>query len=221
MSDATGVYGGTFNPIHLGHLRAAEEVRQSLELGRMLFVPSAEPPHKAPGRDPIAPAELRLEWTRLAVEGNPFFEVDPLEVERGGASYTVDTLRILRDRLGGRPPVFTIGHDAFVEMGSWRAPDEILALSHVAVTTRPPVVSGSLEEWIPQGLRSELELAPDGRSARHLRAGTWIRIVEVTDLDISASHVRRLLREGRSTRYLLPESVRLAVESSGFFASVS
>jgi nicotinate-nucleotide adenylyltransferase len=221
MSGPVGVYGGTFNPIHLGHLRAAQEVTEALDLERMLFVPAAQPPHKDPGDDEIAPARLRLDWVRLAVRDNPRFEVDPLEVERGGASYMVDTLRILRDRLGGEPPVFTVGHDAFVEMGSWRAPREIFGLAHIAVTTRPPAAAAPLAEWLPEVVRGDLETAPDGRSARHLRAGTWVRVVEVTDLDISASTVRRLIREGRSTRYLLPEEVRLAVESSGCYAPPS
>jgi len=217
MSRPVGVYGGTFNPIHLGHLRAAEEVIEALGLDRMLFVPSAQPPHKDDRDDPIAPPELRLAWTRLAVRDNPRFAVDDLEVRRGGASYTVETLGALRERLGGEPPVFTVGHDAFVEMGTWRSPREIFALAHIAVTTRPPVASGSLAEWLPEVARDDLELAPDGRSATHRRAGTWVRLVEVTDLDISASNVRRLLREGRSTRYLLPEEVRRAVLESGFF----
>jgi nicotinate-nucleotide adenylyltransferase len=218
MSGAVGVYGGTFNPIHLGHLRAAQEVTEALHLDRMLFVPCAQPPHKDADDDVIAPAALRLEWARLAVRDNPQFEVDPLEIERGGASYMVDTLRIVRERLSGEPPVFAVGHDAFVEMGSWRAPREIFALAHVAVTTRPPEGAAPLADWLPHEVKADFEIASDGRSARHLRAGTWIRVVDVTDLDISASNVRRLVREGRSTRYLLPEDVRRAVESSGCYA---
>ena len=95
-----GVYGGTFNPIHLGHLRAAEEVVEVLDLERMLFVPSAEPPHKeAAEADVIAPARDRLHWVRLAVKDNPRFEADPIEVEREGLSYAVHTLSALGERL--------------------------------------------------------------------------------------------------------------------------
>jgi nicotinate-nucleotide adenylyltransferase len=214
-----GIFGGTFNPIHLGHLRAAEEVVELLGLERMLFVPSASPPHKHAARgDRIAPAAQRLRWVRAAVDGNPRFEVDPLEIERGGASYTVDTLRALARRSAGGPPVFAIGCDAFAELGSWREPEELLALAHFAVMTRPPVVAGTLADWLPKELRGAVEIGPDGRSGRHRRTGTELLTVEVSALHISASDVRRRLREGRSVRYLLPEAVRESVEGSGVYA---
>ena len=118
-----GVYGGTFNPIHVGHLRAAEEVAEVLGLSRVLFVPSATPPHKVEDqRDAIAPAADRLAWVRLAIADNPRFEASAIEVERGGASYLVDTLRELRAKLAPGEPVFLVGSDAFAEMGAWREP---------------------------------------------------------------------------------------------------
>ena len=210
-----GVYGGTFNPIHLGHLRAAEEVVELLDLDRMLFVPSAEPPHKeAAETDVIAPACDRLHWVRLAVKDNPRFEADPIEVEREGLSYAVETLTALGERLAPQLPVFIVGHDAFVEMGSWRDPETLFTRAHMAVTTRPPVRGGRLEAWLPECVRDDFEVAADGRSAQHRRAGTWIRLVELTALDISATEIRRRLREGHSVRYLLPAAVQEAVESS-------
>jgi nicotinate-nucleotide adenylyltransferase len=210
-----GVYGGTFNPIHLGHLRAAEEVAELLDLERMLFVPSAEPPHKeAAASDVIAPACDRLHWVRLAVKDNPRFEADPIEVERQGLSYAVHTLSSLGERLAPQLPVFIVGHDAFVEMGSWRDPETLFARAHMAVTTRPPVRGGRLDAWLPECVRDDFEVAADGRSAQHRRAGTWIRLVELTALDISATEIRRRLREGHSVRYLLPAAVQEAVESS-------
>lgn len=237
----TGVYGGTFNPIHLGHLRAAEEVVEALGLVRMLFVPSAEPPHKPRERGDIASARERLAWARLAVSGNPRFQVDPIEVERRGSSYSVDTLRELGQRLAPELPVFTIGRDAFVEMDTWREPETIFTLAHIAVTTRPemrrvrpidaapnesvPSTTGgsgakgaTLREWLPDCVRDHIELAPDGRSGRHRNANTWIRLIEVTDLDISASDIRERIQHRLSTRYLLPEAVRDAVDKSGAYA---
>lgn len=217
-----GIYGGTFNPIHLGHLRAAEEVAEAVDLERVVFVPSAAPPHKEPDADDaIAPAALRLAWVRLAVADNPRFAVDAIEVERGGASYLVDTLRALRARLGGEgaEPVFLLGHDAFAEMGAWREPRELLALAHYAVAARPPRRGGSLADWLPEIARADFELAPDGRTGRHRRAGTWLRLVEIAGHDVSASDLRRRLREGRSVRYLLPEPVRAAVLASGAYAA--
>jgi nicotinate-nucleotide adenylyltransferase len=215
-----GIYGGTFNPIHVGHLRAAEEVAELLDLARVLFVPSAVPPHKPPDpADVIAPGALRLEWVRLATGDNPRFGVDPLEVQRGGASYLVDTLRALRERLAaeGAEPVFLVGHDAFAEMGAWRAPRELVALAHWAVIVRPPVRSGRLDAWLPDAVRDDVEIAPDGRSGQHRRAGTWLRLVEIGGLSVSASDVRTRLREGRSVRYLLPEAVRRSVVASGAY----
>jgi nicotinate-nucleotide adenylyltransferase len=103
-----GVYGGTFNPIHVGHLRAAEEVAEALGLSRVIFVPSATPPHKSDERDDaIAPAADRLTWVRLAISGNPRFEASAIEVERGGASYLVDTLRELRAEIAPDEAVFS------------------------------------------------------------------------------------------------------------------
>lgn len=213
-----GVFGGTFNPIHVGHLRAAEEVAEQLGLSRVLFVPSARPPHKdEDDGDPIAPAELRLAWTRAAVADNPRFEVDDLELARGGRSWTVDTLRTIGERIAPELPVFMIGCDAFVEMGTWREPESIFALADFAVTTRPPVARGSLADWLPDCVRDEIELAPDGLSGRHRSAGTRVRLLEISALDVSASDIRCRLRQGRSVRYLLPEPVRVAVEESGVF----
>jgi nicotinate-nucleotide adenylyltransferase len=212
------IFGGTFNPIHVGHLRAAEEAVEILGLERVLFVPSADPPHKDhEAADPLAPAELRLAWVRLATRDNPRFEVDPVEVLRGGRSYSVDTLRAVAARLGPEPPVFLIGHDAFALMDTWRDPEAIFALAHIAVIVRPPAVRGSLASWLPKRVRDEVELAPDGCGARH-RAGTWIRLLEIAGLEVSASDLRARLRTGRSVRYLLTESVREAVSQSGVYA---
>ena len=155
-----GIFGGTFNPIHLGHLHAAEEVLDELGLERMLFVPSGEPPHKtASQRDPIAPAELRLAWTRAATAGNPRFAVEALEVERGGTSYSVETLRTLGKQIAPDLPVFVIGADAFAEVGTWREPDALFTLANFAVHHTPR-----------RRCSRERSLAPDARAGR-LRAG--------------------------------------------------
>lgn len=213
-----GIYGGTFNPIHVGHLRAAEEVAEALDLSRVLFVPSSTPPHKTEnGDDAIAPATERLAWVRLAIAGNPRFAASAIEVERGGASYLVDTLHELRAQHAGDELVFLVGSDAFAEMGAWRAPEELFALAHYAVMLRPPLRAGTLATWLPDVVRNDFELAPDQRSGRHRRAGTWLRLVEIAGFDVSASSVRERLRDGRSVRYLLPETVREAVLASGAF----
>jgi nicotinate-nucleotide adenylyltransferase len=204
----------------MGHLRAAEEVAEALDLEKIVFVPSAQPPHKqASSADPIAPAEERLAWVRAAVAGNPRFEVDPIEVERGGASFAVDTLQVIGRRTAPALPVFIIGQDAFVDLGSWREPTRLLTLAHFAVTTRPPITSLSLSEWLPEVLCNLVEVASDGRSAQHLTAGTWIRMIEISLLDVSSSNIRARLRAGRSVRYLIPDCVNAAIERSNPFGS--
>lgn len=213
-----GIYGGTFNPIHIGHLRAAEEVADALDLEKVVFVPSAEPPHKqTSAADPIASAEERLAWVRAAVADNPRFDVDPIEVDRGGASFAVETLRSIGQRTAPDLPVFIIGHDAFVELGSWRQPEQLLSLANFAVTTRPPISGGSLSDWLPEILRDLVSISPDGRSARHRTDDTWIRLIEISLLDVSSSDIRARLREGRSVRYLIPDCVIGAITDSDAF----
>jgi nicotinate-nucleotide adenylyltransferase len=166
----------------------------------------------------VAPAEQRLAWVRAAVAGNPRFEVDDLELGRGGASYTVDTLAELGRQTAPELPIFVIGQDAFAELDTWKEPRRLLELAHFAVMSRPPRRAGSLEDWLPAPLHDDVEVLPGGQRGRHRKAGTELFIVEIEALDISASDIRRRLREGRSVRYLLPEAVREAVERSGTYA---
>lgn len=215
-----GIFGGTFNPIHLGHLHAAEEVLEALGLERMLFVPSGEPPHKsASAGDPIAPAAQRLAWVRAAIADNPRFDVESLEVERAGTSYSVETLRTLGGRIAPDLPVFVIGIDAFAEVGTWREPEALFTLANFAVITRPGQPARATSHWLPERVQSEFELARDGGSARHRRAGTWVRRLEISALEISASDIRTRLRCGRSVRYLLPQPILEAVLRSRVYAA--
>jgi nicotinate-nucleotide adenylyltransferase len=218
MSARVGIYGGTFNPIHVGHLRAAEEAAEQLGLARVLFVPSGQPPHKhadvEAGPDPIAAASQRLAWVRDAIAGNPRFELATLEVDREGPSFLVDTLAELRTTLAPERPVFILGRDAFQDMGGWREPRRLLTLADFAVTTRPPVRTGSLREWLPDCVRGDVEIDPNGLAASHREAGTRIELVTITALDVSATDLRARVRAGRSIRYLVPESVRESIEQS-------
>lgn len=180
-----GVFGGTFDPPHVGHLIVASDVCDALELDRMIFVPAADPPHKR-GRV-TASAEARLRMVRAAIAGDPRFEVDDLELRREGASYTVDTLRELTRRHPEAEFFFLVGADQVRQLGSWREPEEIARLACLAVVHRggePPEVEARL---------------------RH-------RVVPVTRVDLSSTDIRARLREGRTVRYLVPEAVREVVE---------
>ena len=211
-----GLFGGTFNPIHLGHLRAAEEVREALDLGRVLFIPSHTPPHKdGDENDPIASAEQRLEWVELAIAAQKSFSVDRIEIDREGLSYLVDTLRAIRDReTGRRKMVFILGEDAYAEMGDWRDPAGIFGLTDLAVMTRPPGQLASLADRMPSVARDLYTLSEDGQSAVHRETGTRIDLVPISALDISSSKVREACRAGRSMRFLVPETIREPIEVS-------
>lgn len=193
-----GILGGTFDPIHLGHLRLAEEVREALALEQVRFVPAFQPPHR---RVPLASAAHRLAMVRAALEDNPHFAVDIREYERGGSSWMVDTCASLRSEYGNRPLVLIMGMDAFNGFTHWREWAHILDLVHLAIATRP---GARAEDEAAELLNARncaphmLECAPIGR----------IIEIPITALDISATHIRELSACGRSTRYLLPKPVQ-------------
>ena len=193
-----GILGGTFDPIHLGHLRLAEEVREALGLAQVRFVPAFLPPHR---RAPVASAEHRLAMVLAALEDNPHFEVDECEYMRGGASWMVDTCASLRAELGERPLVLIMGMDAFNGFTRWREWARILELVHLAIATRP---GSRAEDEAAELLAARacplagLECAPVGRIVE----------IPITALDISATQIRELTAAGRSTRYLLPKPVQ-------------
>jgi nicotinate-nucleotide adenylyltransferase len=219
LPDATGllgVFGGTFDPIHLGHLHAARQVLERLGLARLLFVPAGAPPHKRNER--LAPARLRCEWVRRAIEGDPRFGVDALEVERNGPSFSVDTLRTIGARVAPRLPGFVVGWDALAEMGTWREPEQILALAHLAVIARRGGPASSLARSFPESLAGALEFDASGLFARHRRCASWVRWVEIDALPISSTDVRARLAAGRSVRELLPATIEGAVVASGAYA---
>ncbi|MEO1933872.1 MAG: nicotinate-nucleotide adenylyltransferase [Myxococcales bacterium] len=212
-----GLFGGTFNPIHLGHLRAALEVLEALGLEEIVFIPSSIPPHKNQDcDDPIAPAEKRLDWVIRAIAPHKNFRVDRIEIDREGPSYLVDTLKTIRDRqTDDVTPVFIVGEDAFAEMGDWRATKELFSLVDFAVMTRPPGQLANLEERFPAIAKSAFVFEDGGRRAWHKERGHRIDLVPITAIDISSSLVRDACRSHRSIRFLVPESIREEIESSG------
>lgn len=212
-----GIYGGTFNPIHIGHIRAAEEVVDILGLDRMLFVPSARPPHKSEELDIMAPASERLAWVHLATLEHPAFQVDPIEVERPGPSYLVDTLASLAARYTSENLVFVVGKDAFWEMGSWKEPRKLFAMVNIAVTTRPPSDDGTLAQWIPECVQDDFDFSEDGISASHRETHRWLRRIPISPVDVSSTGIRRRLRHGGTIRYLVPDQVLSAIEKSGCY----
>lgn len=199
-----GVFGGTFDPIHIAHLRSAEEAREQLGLDRVLFVPAADPPHKTRR---VTAAAHRLAMVRLAIAGHRAFRVSTLEIDRGGRSYTVDTLRALRERLPADTALtLLIGWDAFLEIGTWKQYRTLFELADVAVWTRPPHAVRAPRTLLPVAARTDFCYGQDHQTLRH-RTGNQIRFLTVTALDISASAIRLRLRRGQSIRYLVPLGV--------------
>ena len=199
------VLGGTFNPIHLGHLRVAEEAREAFGLDRVVFMPANIPPHKA---DPdLAPARLRLDMVRLAIEGNPAFEASSMEIERGGRSFTIDTVRaLMADGPDGLKVSLIIGSDSFNDITTWREYEELMRLvSLIIVSSREYPVKNPAEA-LPVELARKFWY--DSTSGSYVNPeGNTFSYLDATLLDISSSDIRRRISEGRSARYLLPESV--------------
>jgi nicotinate-nucleotide adenylyltransferase len=190
-------------------------VAEALALERVLLVPSAQPPHKTCG-ERLATGAMRLAWVEAACADNPRLSACDVEIARGGASYTVDTLRVLAEEHPGRL-VFIIGSDAFAELGTWREPKQLFALADFAVMARPGT-PGRLADWIPEALRGEFALDPGGDRARHRATGGALCAVAISALAISSSDVRDRIRTGRSIRYLVPEAVRRDIEASRIYA---
>jgi len=201
-----GILGGTFDPIHYGHLRLAEELAGTLKLDEVRFVPSGTPPHRAA---PGVSAEYRLAMVQLATAGNDRFKVDGREVRRAGPGYTFDTLAELRAEAGGtRPLALLLGADAFLEFATWHRWHEIFSLAHIAVAHRPGYPVERWAERMPQPLAREYAARLMQQPfATHLSPAGGVVVVPFTALDISATAVRDMLRAGASPRYLLPDTV--------------
>jgi nicotinate-nucleotide adenylyltransferase len=201
-----GLFGGTFNPIHFGHLRAAEEVCEALSLDRLWFIPTAHPPHKEE-RD-LTSFEVRVAMTRLAVRDHPRMEVSDLEGRRTGKSYSIETLRLVREELGPTWELFFIvGLDAMLEIQTWKDYLQLFSLCHFVVLDRPGYDRRHLEEILTHEVQPRFSFLEDGTGFQQ-PSGQKVLWQRTTLMDISATGIRRLVRQGRSLRYLLPEPVR-------------
>jgi nicotinate-nucleotide adenylyltransferase len=195
-----GLLGGTFDPVHYAHLRCALEVQQVCDFDSVRFIPCRRPPHRMP---PHASPRQRLAMLKLALRGQPGFEIDERELHRDGPSYMVDTLLSLRSEVGARPLCLLIGMDAFAQLDSWHRWEELAGLAHFAVMRRPAL---SVEPSAAVRALMNERLTRDPQRLRHESAGS-ILLCTVTQIDISATRIRELVASGRSARYLLPDPV--------------
>lgn len=209
-----GVFGGTFDPVHYGHLRTAFEMLQALRFDEVRFMPCGNPPHRPP---PHAAAELRLKMVQVAIEGQRGFIVDDREMQRDGPSYSVDTLATLRVEFPLRPIALIIGMDAFLGLPKWYHWREILQLAHIVVAHRPG--------WRAPDMGPLGELLADRGTHRigdlHQAMSGFIYIHDVTQLEISSTEIRELVAAGRDPRFLMPDSVREVIAQSGCYAAAA
>ncbi len=219
MSRKLGILGGTFNPIHYGHLAAAEEVRNRLKLDKILFIPSSLPPHKQD--EDVPPAEHRMEMVRLALAGNPAFEPSDIEIRRGGRSYTVDTIEALLQMHRRDELYFITGLDSFMEIQTWHRWQNLLSLCRFVVLSRPGYRFTDLTkiDFIQSAGAGLEELDNNTRSQSVIRAGTFEVFLETIPLyDISSTDIRKRVKEGRSIKYLLPEAVETYIIKNKLYA---
>ncbi len=211
-----GLFGGTFNPIHLGHLRAAVEVREAFNLDRLLLIPSANPPHK--NTKDIAEAADRFEMVRLAVDEVPFLEASDVELTRTGLSYTIETLAYFHDHFGPQGVIhFVVGLDAFSEITTWKSYKQLFATAHFIVMARPGSKLKDLEGFIHTYISTEYR--HDSLSNRYSHP-EWCSIVclNITHLDISSTKVRQWIGQDRSVRFLIPDAVEGFIRRKELYA---
>lgn len=216
MAPRLGILGGSFDPIHFGHLRSAEEVREALELDRVYFVPAHEPPHKPQRR--LAGGRDRLAMVEQAISDNPAFRVSAIEIERGGISYSVDTLEAFAERERGAVLYFVLGIDAFREIQTWKDVARMFELANMVVTSRPPLAAAPSIEHLPVAAREAFCYDPITLSFRH-RTDTTLQFLPITGIDVSATGIRERARRGLSIRYLVPPSVERYVREHRLYRS--
>jgi nicotinate-nucleotide adenylyltransferase len=200
----TGILGGTFNPIHLAHLRIAEEVRETCGLDRVLFIPAADPPHKTVAEE--VPFAHRMAMVEAAIADNPYFTASDIEKRRQGKSFSVDTLKILRQEDPDGELFFIIGLDSYRDLTSWKEYARLFELAHVVVTTRPGIELQDPLTPLPVAVQGEFCYASGTGMIRHKSGNSLIFLTE-TRLDISSTEIRYKVADGASIRYLVTPAV--------------
>lgn len=203
-----GLLGGTFDPIHVGHLRVAEEVRERFSLQKIYFVPAWIQPLKQHVK--ATKAEDRLKMIEMAVRNNPFFRVSAVELRRGGVSYSIDTIKLFSRRFSDVH--FLVGMDAFSDIALWKEWDQLFYYAHFIVMVRP----GRKVEGLPAALKGKV-LPMGGSSWEHV-SGKKIYFHDITQLDISSTKIRELLKNGNSIKYLVPTVVERFITRKGLYA---
>lgn len=209
-----GIFGGTFDPIHFGHLRTAIEIRENLNLRKILFIPCARPPHRS---EPSVSPQIRLKMLKLAIYDEPSFKVDSRELMRANPSYTVDTLNSLRTEMPQQTFALILGMDSFLGLPTWYHWRTLLDLAHIVVMERPGM---SVDFAAPLDRIVENQRIDNVDDLDKARNGL-ILFQQVSQLEISATHIRTLINEGKNPRYLLPNSVWEIIQEYNLYRDLS
>ena len=210
-----GILGGTFDPIHLGHLRSAEEICQYLDLERVYLIPSASPPHKT--KEPVISFKHRLAMTRLASDSSPLLETMDLEGRRAGHSYSIETLREFHRIFRPDPDLFFIlGMDAFLEIRTWKEYKYLFDYAHFVIITRAGFQSHDLMSVL-SGLDVGIKRQEDESDLFVAPSGKTVMLIRTAIMDISSTRIREMVKEDRSIRFLVPGSVRTYIAKKGLY----
>ena len=200
-TERIGVFGGSFDPVHLGHLTIAQDAVEQLELNRLIFVPAAVPPHKQ--GHTLADGHHRFEMLQLATEGNLSFEISDMELQRGGVSYTFDTIMNIQAEHPGTELFFIVGLDSLVELHLWRNVEQLLEMCTVVPFAR--------------GGEDPARVAEQIRLSEPWKTNLLERLIRIHEIEISASEIRMRLAEGLSIRYLVPPEVEMYIAEHGLY----
>lgn len=209
-----GILGGTFDPIHIGHLRCAEEIRETFSLDQVIFIPACRPPHKdAPTVTSFA---QRARMVQLAIAGQPAFSFSDLEYKRAGMSYSVETVAELLVQQEGLELYFIMGQDTFQEIKTWKDWEKLLLSCHTVVMTRPGYQNAAPADVLPPAFADRFQYN-EAQNGYQGPAGQTIYFRPVTLLDISSSELRTRIKAGKSVRYLIPDQVRAYIDAEGCY----
>jgi nicotinate-nucleotide adenylyltransferase len=216
-----GLFGGTFNPIHVGHLRVAFEILHKFLLDRMIFIPSAKPPHKS-GRDIVAP-KYRFEMVNLAIEKVNKFFVSDVEIKRGGFSYTIDTILYFKEIFPIDTELYlVVGLDAFLEIDTWMSYMEIFDHITFIIMTRPKTETENkncqklLEQYLKKKISKKYKYFKNKFYFLHMKKPP-LYLIDVTHIDISSTKIRKILQIGESVKFLIPEKVEEYIKFKGLY----
>ncbi|CAB1066014.1 Nicotinate-nucleotide adenylyltransferase (EC [Olavius sp. associated proteobacterium Delta 1] len=217
-----GLFGGTFNPVHIGHLRAALEVKEGFDLDEVILIPAALPPHKMPGD--VADAADRLHMLNQALEDSPGLTISDVELKRSGPSYTIDTVQHFKHLLPEQSRIYLImGMDAFLEIDTWKSYDELLLQIPFIIINRPKSGSAAsgpgwkfMENFIASKISTDYVFS-ESKNCYRAKNKQPVYVFEVTSLDISSTRIRNLINKGRSIDYFVPQKVAEFINSKGLY----